>query len=449
MKKLSFISYALVIAITLSAVEPLTLDSCLTLAKHNNPELRKAQLEIDKAQQVKAQAFTKYFPQIQASAGAFHALHPLVELTIDDIGNASVRELLNYVYVNYGDALHMSNSINLFQYGYTAGVTAVQPVFAGGKIVAGNKLAKVGVEAAKLQAEITERDVLQQVEESYWLLYGLQQKRLLVFEFERMLDTITRQVQSAVDAGLALPSDMVSVELRKDHLARQQLMISNGQQLARRALALSIGYDADSLDIDIEPDLPDKQLVHASDAQTNNTAEHRLLKLQLRAAKLERHMTLADALPQIAFGANYSYGKLQADILREGLRSKTGNGALFVTVSVPLTQWWETGHKLKMHNLTMEQVQIDADYLGEQLNLRTQQAYDRVVEAEALLRIQQRTASHAEEAFRQAQINYNAGRATITDLLKAQTEYNQAQSDVTDAHTAYFIALRRYCSLSL
>ena len=181
MKKLSFISYALVIAITLSAVEPLTLDSCLTLAKHNNPELRKAQLEIDKAQQVKAQAFTKYFPKIQASAGAFHALHPLVELTIDDIGNASVRELLNYVYVNYGDALHMSNSINLFQYGYTAGVTAVQPVFAGGKIVAGNKLAKVGVEAAKLQAEITERDVLQQVEESYWLLYGLQQKRLLVF----------------------------------------------------------------------------------------------------------------------------------------------------------------------------------------------------------------------------------------------------------------------------
>ena len=44
----------------------LTLDSCLALARRNNPELRKAALEVEKAKQVKQQAFTNYFPQVSA-----------------------------------------------------------------------------------------------------------------------------------------------------------------------------------------------------------------------------------------------------------------------------------------------------------------------------------------------------------------------------------------------
>ena len=74
----------------------LTLDSCLSLARQNNKELRRAALDIDKAQQVKDQAFTKYFPQVKASAMGYHSLHPLVEVGINDFDNASVRDLLPY-----------------------------------------------------------------------------------------------------------------------------------------------------------------------------------------------------------------------------------------------------------------------------------------------------------------------------------------------------------------
>ena len=146
----------------------LTIDSCLSLARQNNKELRYAELNIEKAQQVKNQAFTNYFPQVKATAIGYHSLHPMVEVGIDDINNASVRDLLTTLYGNYGAALGLDNTISLFQYGYQAGVTALQPVYMGGKIVAGNQLAKVGVEAARLQTQITERDLLEQVEERYW-----------------------------------------------------------------------------------------------------------------------------------------------------------------------------------------------------------------------------------------------------------------------------------------
>ena len=162
-----------------------------------------------------------------------------------------------------------------------------------------------------------------------------------------------------------------------------------------------------------------------------------------------RRMTLADALPQVAVGAGYGYSHFQTNILRDGLNSNNkGNGALFVTMRVPLTAWWETAHKLREQRYAIEQAQLDADYLGAQLNLRAQQAADQLMAAQALVLLQQNAATHAEEAYRLTQINYEAGRATITDLLQQQTALTQAQSDLTDALIAYRIALRRYSDLT-
>lgn len=426
------------------AVQRLTLDSCLSLAKENNPELRKAELSVKRAEEVKAQAFTKYFPQVQGTAFGYHALHPIIEVGIDDIGNASVRDLLTTLYGNYGAALGLDNTLNLFQHGYWAGVTAVQPVFMGGKIIAGNQLAKVGVEAARLQASIAEREQLEQVEQSYWLVYGLQEKQAVIDDATKLLDTLYQAVEAAVEAGLALPSDLTQVAMKRDEVERRQLQLSSGQRLARRALSLSIGIDDKGWEL--AEDSVETESLLPSDTVVQ-TAEQQLLALQIRAAELEKRMALADALPQLAIGANYSYGRAQTNILRDDLGAKNGNGALFVTLNVPLTGWWETSHKLREKQYAIEQAKIDAQFLGAQLDLRTKQAYDLTVEAAALLQLQQRTVQHAQEAFEQAQVNYEAGMVTITDLLQAQTALTQAKADLTDARIGYKVQLKRYRDL--
>ena len=63
---------ALALALSLSSftlqAQVLTLDSCLALARKNNADIRTSQLEVLKAQEVKRQAFTKFFPQVSFSA---------------------------------------------------------------------------------------------------------------------------------------------------------------------------------------------------------------------------------------------------------------------------------------------------------------------------------------------------------------------------------------------
>lgn len=428
-----------------SAVRELTLDSCLQLAKQNNPDIRKSELSVRRAEEVKAQALTKYFPQVQGTAFGYHALHPVIEVGIDDIGNASVRDLLTTLYGNYGAALGLENTLNLFQYGYVVGVSAVQPVYMGGKIVAGNKLAKVGVEAAKLQAQVEQRDRLEQVEESYWLVYALEQKQQIIDDATRLLDTLTVTLNGAIEAGLALPLDLTQVEMRRDEVLRRQLQLQSGKRLARRALALAIGVpQTDSIAL-VEPTAETDILLPRD--TTAVTIEQQLLALQVQAEELKRRMVLADALPQLAVGANYSYSQWQNNILRNNLGSKTGNGALFVTLNVPLTAWWETSHKLREHQYAIEQAKIDEENLSSQLDLRTRQAYDRMVEAAMMVQLHERTVQHAHEAYGQTKVNYEAGMATITELLQAQTAWTQAKADLTDAQIAYRVHCRRYQDL--
>lgn len=422
--------------------QELSLDSCLQMARTNHPMLKQAQLGVQRAEQVKMQAFTHYFPQVQGSAFGFHALHPYIEVGIDDIGNATVRDLLSTLYGSFGEALGLDNTINLFEHGYMVGVTAVQPVFMGGKIITGNQLAKVGVEAAKLRAGITERDQLEQVEESYWLLYGLQQKQTIIDDANRLLDTVCRIVEASVQAGLALPSDLAQVQIQRDEIARQQMQLHSGLRLARGALALSIGLQNGDSIVVAEQNVQVDSLMPVDSAVV--TAEHQLLALQIRAAQLEKRMALADALPHLVFGANYSYSHWQANVLKDGLGGKTGNGALFVTLNVPLTEWWNTGHKLREKQYALEQAQIEAEYLGARLDLQTRQIYDRMMEALAIMQLQQRTMDHAQQMYDMTRINYEAGRATITELLQAQTRLTKAQNDLTDAQIAYRVYCRRY-----
>lgn len=429
---------------TMTATE-LTLDSCLRMARAHHPMLQQAELEVLRAQEVKAQALTKYFPQVQGSAMAFHALHPVVEIGIDDIGRASVRDLLQALYEQFGESLDLNNTLSLFNHGYTVGVTALQPVFVGGKIVAGNKLAKVGVEAAQLQEQITQRDVLEQVEQSYWLVYGLQQKQHIIADATALVDTLYHTVSTAVEAGLALPSDLSQVTIQRDDIQRQAIQLESGLRIARSALALAIGQPIHTPIVAVKQALEiDTILLHNEQGQT---PEQQLLHLQVRAAELQKYMAMADALPQIALGANYSYGHYQANILKDGLGGKTGNGALFVTVQVPLTAWWETSHKMREQQYAIDQARLQADYMGAQLQLRTQQAYNQMIDAQALLSIQERTVERTTELYHQTTANYQAGRATMAELLQAQMQMTQALTALTDAQISNKVLTQRYIDL--
>lgn len=432
--------------------QALSLDSCLRLAERNNGDLVRSELAVQRAQQVRAEVRTKYFPQVNVVGMGFHALNPLVQVGIDDIPNATARDILNILYDHLGPALGLDKTLGFMQHGVVATVSVLQPVYMGGKIVTGNKLAQLGVQAERLQADIRHRDVMLSVEESYWLVVNLEAKLQTVQSVTALLDTLHTMANSAVNAGLALHNDLLMVEMRQDELAAQTIQLNNGIMLARRALFQSIGMPySDSLQLS-------DTIYSCRDSLSLLAESHRpedeLLALQVKAEQLKRRMVLADALPQVALGGVYGYMNYLAPCAQSGTeqfgntnQNRYLNGLIGVTVRVPITDWWETGHKLKEHDLMIRQALSQQQDYTDKMRLQEQQAYDRVMESDAMIQQYERTLQHAQENLRLARVNYQAGMMTISDVLQAQSLLLQAHNNLTDALIQQRIAYRTYQAL--
>jgi len=453
-KRHFFIFLALFCSLALRG-QRLSIDSCLALARLNNCTIQTARLDIEEARQVRNQARTKYFPQISASAMGYHAMSPLMKIDASDISNASARDILNTLYADYGVALGLPNGISMFSQGVTATVNAVQPVYMGGKIVAGNNLAKVGVRASELKEQVTERDVLLAVEESYWLVVNLEAKRQTIDAVQSLLDTIHAIVGIAVQSGIAMPNDLLQVQLREDELAAQRLRLTNGITLARQALCQSIGIGySDSIVLDTLSCV-DEMMVQKANASVESRPESSLLELQVRAEQLKRRMLLADALPSVVVGGMYGYINMVSPFEPSGRhqfvdtdQKRYLNGIVGVTVSVPVTGWWETAHKLKQSDILIKKAELQQTDMTEKMRLQTTQAYDHAIESAALVRQFAASEKTARENLRVSKLGYSAGLQTITDLLQAQALYLQAENNLIDSRINYRVAKRRYGALT-
>jgi len=130
-----------------------TLDECINEAVKNNLALRNADNQIAMSAEQRKEAYTKYFPTLSASGGGFVANKGLVQMDMGGMG------------------------LSLAKNGLMAGVTAMQPVFAGGQIVNGNKLAKVGENVSRLQRNMSENDIRLHTEQYYWNIVMLKEKK--------------------------------------------------------------------------------------------------------------------------------------------------------------------------------------------------------------------------------------------------------------------------------
>ena len=443
-KHITSLIFALLV-IGLRAQTPvLTLDSCFALAKANNAQLLTDQLEIQKAQEVKAQVFTKYFPQVSISYLAYYAAKPIIEYGINDIQDDDLGAFLSALITTLNDPeganMGLPTEINLMKQGHGVNATAMMPVYASGRILNGNRLANVGIEAAQLKAEVSERDMLENIESTYYLVLGLQDKVQTVESALALTDSLDHIVEVALKAGLITKSDKLRLALKQNKLKANQLQLSNGIVLASQLLCQQIGisYPEGGLTLDTAS-FSIKN--HANTLRENFIRpEQQLLQLQIDAEKLRKKLTIGEALPQVGIGGTYSYGNL--------VRKYKGNAIALAQVSIPLTQWWETSHKLKEHNIAIREAELMQKDLTEKMGLQVKQAYNQMVEAEALMQSDKAALDMAQENYRLAELNYRAGMNTITDVLEAHALLLQAKNAITDRQITYLTARRRYHDLS-
>jgi outer membrane protein TolC len=323
-------------------------------------------------------------------------------------------------------------------------VSAVQPVFAGGRIVNGNRLAALGVEASDEKARLARDEVLRTTEEDYWRVVSLDDKLRTVEKYEAFLRRLLGQVEDAYDAGLVMKNDVLKVRLKLSEVLLNKSKAGNGRALAAMALCQHIGipYDpavelSDPLVVDGPPDAYHVDHQEALKARP----EFRLLQASVRAEELKTRMTLGEYLPQAGVGVAGLYMKM------DSAKGRT-NGVLFGTLSIPLSGWWGGSHALGERKA---QEQIARNILKDNadlLVLQMEKAWQDLTDAHRQVLLARESKAQAEENLKVNQDSYDNGLTSVSDLLEAQALLQQANDQLTDAMAAYRVDLVSYLQVT-
>ena len=415
---------------TIAAQTTLTLDQCKQLARKNNIALRSARNNIEQAEQQKKAAFTNYFPQVSAMGAGMTANKHLVQMNM---------ELPAALTAAMPAGAASPISMGMIKNGVVGNVMAMQPIFAGGQIINGNKLAKVGVEASRIQLEASEDEVELTTEQYYWQVVSLKEKLVTLASLYKMLQQLEKDVTVSVNAGVTTRNDLLQVQLKVNEIESQTLKAENGLAISKQLLAQYVGKNSEAIDVSESVTyaatlmLPQRQDHVAALAAT---PQYRLMEKNVESNRLQHKIKIGENLPTVSGGAVYTYNNLMG----EG----RGVGMLMATVNVPISGWWGGSHAIKKQRLAYEQARDQMADAIQKLVINMNNCWANVETSHKQLTIARKSIEQSEENLRLNNDYYRAGTTTMSDLLDAQSSYQQSRDQYVDAYIDYQQNLLKY-----
>lgn len=410
-----------------SAQQPLRLTQaeCRQMALSHSEELQQADNALRQAELDRKIAKTAFLPNFDASATGAYLLPDMDML---------------------GMELRMRGT-------YMAGVNLTQPIYTGGKITTGHRLARIGEETATEQLRMTRMDVLVEADNAYWTYIAVGRKVRMLESYHAQMDTLHRQTEAALAAGMATENDLLRIETKRSDISYQLQKVRNGADLCRMSLCRIVGADFDTAIVATDTIFVASQPVGLS-AETAARPELHLLEKQIAAGKEQIRMARADMLPTVGLSVGYSYfGNLELKGMTDAgggtmvpysQKYRDGMGLAMLSVKIPIFHWGESRKKVRKARYELCNAELDLQKNTRLLNIEVQQAIRNVQDGYELIRTAEKGLLQADENLRVMRNRYAASMAPLTDLLDAQSQWQQAESNLIEAQTQYKIYETEY-----
>ena len=416
-----------------------SLEKCKELAIKNNVKVKNAVLEIKASEETQASVYTKYFPQISASATGIYSFKDLINynfsganLPVYDGNLGNLGAATNYAYVP-GMKISLIDKIG------DANILITQPVYAGGRISTSNDLAQVGRDVNVDKYNIEKYKACFEVEKYYWQIVSLQGKYKTTEFYDRFLNNLLKDVNSAVNAGLTTKNDALKVSLKLNELHINQLKLNNGISMLKEALCQHIGETFDNnltlSDTANSVKEPSSFYIDSKNG-VENRFETSMQRNAVKADELQSKLKKGEFLPEFGVGFMYDY----FNIMKQG----STNGFLFASLNVPISAWWGGSHELEERQIKEEIMKNTQKETSELLALDISKAWKDLDETYKQIQLGEEAVTQAQENFKITESNYKAGTIAISDFLEAQALLEQSQDQLSEFHANYNLAKAKY-----
>ena len=410
----------------------LTLDSCRSLAKEHSRTLQQKDEEIKAAHAKKQQVMTNFFPQV-AARGVY--LHMQKELHLIDWDKP-----LGHLNFLIPERLRHLGTVDLRNL-WVGNVTAIQPLFLGGKIISGYQMASL---AERLQGELrqtAETEVETKLDETYWQVVSLRSKERLLNQLVRLLEQTVKDVDASIDAGVATKADGLSVRTKLSEAEVKRSQVVNGLELSRMLLADLCGLSEDEpftlaeeghlqellLSTQTAPIARDED----TEAAIERRSEIRSLRLVDSIYSKRVNMESASLFPKLYGVASYSTSNPNS--FQGPKKEFGGQYYLGLMLEVPISDLFSGTFKRRQAKAEHRVKQLELAEARSKINLQIKQALRTADDARRAYTTALSAVKMAEENMRYAKAGYDEGVIPLLNYTMAQTAWMSAQDSLIDA----------------
>ncbi len=411
------------------ALQPLSLEQALKIARDNNLQRRLAQSDLQVARDKTAQSTAAYGPNLTLSGGAYHYNDQPSEIKLAQ----SLADLNNGLSGLTGLPVQTGPDDGLNYYGLK--IHLEQPLYTGNKLNATHKQAQANQANAQSNLAATDNDLVFQVKQAYYTTVYCQDVKKTMDEAVTSMARHLEEANAYYKVGAVPKLDVLRAEVKLADLQQKQVLAENNLNLAQSALNNVLGIDLNtrfSLDEPLKygPLAPD--LATCQSQALINRPELAAQKAKVEMARQAVTISQSGTKPMVAF-------------VVDGQHTEPNNASPSLQYGIVATmKLYDSGmvkNQVAEAQDTLQKAQTGQELLERGIKLEVEQAYRNVQAALKTIDVAAKSMAQAQETEKMAAARYQAGLSTSLERIDAEVGLTQTQTNYTQALSMYNIAL--------
>jgi outer membrane protein TolC len=450
------------------APQAFSLQQSIDYALAHQPNLKNAQLQNEIAQARIGQIRSAGLPQINAGVDVGNnvilqktLLDPntfggggtqQITITPDNLNtlNNGQNVVLNPQTVENTDPLPPITIAFGFQYAGSAAITASQLLFDGSYLI-GLKAAKVYTDLSQKQVQQTEIEIIDQVTKAYYSVLVSRERLTLLDRNLGRLENQLRETSEFFKQGFAEKIDVDRLQVAYNNLKVEKekatRLVALGVDLLKFQMGMELSQPLELTD-KLENALVEAEIIANSSFDYSRRIEYSILETQRDLAKLDIKNKQAGYYPQLLLNGRYGYSG-SSNSFRDLARFETQVAEKFypnwfkfafvgVSLQVPIFDGLRKKYEVQQAKLTLKTLDNSFLNLQQSIDLQLNQSNTNLQNALEVIKSQKESLDLATEVARVTNIKFKEGVGSNLEVITAETDLRQAQ---TNYYAAIYDAL--------
>ena len=402
----------------------LTLQDALTRAKANDPQFRAALSELGLAHQDVVQSRAGLLPNVNYN--------------------------MQFIYTQGNGSPSGRYTANNGVHEYIAQGNVHQALSPG--MLAEYRRVEVTEALARAKSEIATRGLVVTVVQAYYGYVVAQRKYATAQKAASEADHFLGISQKLQNGGEVARSDVIKAQIQNQQQQRvlQGALLGMNKSRLDLAVLLFPNFEENFSVVD-DLRLPDPlpTFVEVQAAATKNNPELRVALASLRQTDQEVKVAWTAMLPSV--GLDYFYGIDANQFAVRGPapdRLRNLGYAATATLQLPIWNWGAGYSKVKQADLRRQQAHVELSFAQRRLLADLRSFYDETETSRAQLESLSQTAELASDSLRLTTLRYQAGEATVLEVVDAQNTLTLARNAYDDGQVRFQVALANLQTLT-